>query len=149
MHARVLGVEVLVRSLERGASESWSGFKEKWARTLWSIGLNARRSSLVRASARRYRVGAPIARGASHGTVLVLFTHGSSGQTGCYPSCRPVYDLSYPRGRRICSGTTLRIASSLHRCSTDTSPRSVKCTLRSPRSTAELRVSAHVDLRPS
>ena len=31
-------------------------------------------------AAPRYRVGAPIARGASRRTVLVLFTHGSSGR---------------------------------------------------------------------
>ena len=56
----------------------------------------------------RCRVGAPVAEGPSQGTVLVLFTYGSSGHRVVTPRCRPVYDLSCPSGSASCTGATMR-----------------------------------------
>jgi hypothetical protein len=44
------------------------------------------------------RVGARVAPGTSHRTVLVLFTYGSSGRAVSFPARRPVHDLGLSHG---------------------------------------------------
>ena len=48
------------------------------------------------------RVGAPVARGASHRTGLVLFTSGSSGQQVVTPAAGRLSTSRYPKGSRSC-----------------------------------------------
>ncbi len=48
------------------------------------------------------RVGAPVARGASHRTGLVLFTSGSSGQQVVTPAVGRLSTSRYPKGNRSC-----------------------------------------------
>ena len=53
------------------------------------------------------RVGAPVARGASHGTGLVLFTSGSSGRQVMTPVAGRVSTSRYPRGSKSCPEATM------------------------------------------
>ena len=48
------------------------------------------------------RVGAPVTRGASHRTGLVLFTSGSSGRQVVTPVVGRVSTSRYPKGSKSC-----------------------------------------------
>ena len=110
--------------------------------------------SLLRSSARPAPPssrGPRLPRGPSHRTGLVGRTSGSSGRRG--PGLPPysgagVSTRSYPSPSVSWTGaTTTRDRSSLHRSTSDTSPRSAKYALRSPRSTGEKWLKAHQDRR--
>jgi len=53
------------------------------------------------------RVGAPVARGASHRTGLVPFTSGSSGRWVMTPTAGRLTTSRYPRDNKSCSGASM------------------------------------------
>ena len=53
------------------------------------------------------RVGAPVSRGASHRTGLVLFTSGSSGRWVMTPTAGRLTTSRYPRDSKSCSGASM------------------------------------------
>ena len=53
------------------------------------------------------RVGAPVARGASHRTGLVLITSGSSGRWVMTPTAGRLTTSRYPSGSRNCTEATM------------------------------------------
>lgn len=89
----------------------------------------------------------PSPGGASHGTGQVLFTSGSSGPAVFTPPTG-LTTSPYPSASASWAGATMRWAR-LRQCSaSDTSPRSAKYALRSPRCAAGVCDCAQVDLRP-
>jgi len=91
------------------------------------------------------RVGARVTPGASHGTVRALFAYGSSGWRVITPRHRPVHGLVVPSGRPSCAGALMVAQIFRNRSKSETSPRSAKYALRSPRSTAGLWLNAQMD----
>ena len=92
----------------------------------------------------------PLPGGGSHRTVQVLFTYGSSGQRissrGISTAAGRFSTSPYPRPSVSWAGAT--ICRYRHCSASDTSPRSAKYALRSPRSTAGSWLRAHRDSRP-
>ena len=92
----------------------------------------------------------PLPGGGSHRTVQVLFTYGSSGQRissrGVSTAAGRFSTSPYPRPSVSWAGAT--ICRYRHCSASDTSPRSAKYALRSPRSTAGSWLRAHRDSRP-
>ena len=92
----------------------------------------------------------PLPGGGSHRTVQVLFTYGSSGQRissrGVSTAAGRFSTSPYPRPSVSWAGAT--ICRYRHCSASDTSPRSAKYALRSPRSTAGSWLRAHRASRP-
>ena len=80
-----------------------------------------------------HRVGAPVARGASHRTGFVLFTSGSSGHRVLTPSAGRDTTSRYPSASRSCTGAMRCWNRSFHICSSDTRPFLAKYALSRPR----------------
>ena len=87
----------------------------------------------------------PLRGGASHRTGQVLFTSGSSGRQVVNPAAGRVTTSTYPSASESCTGAAMGWCRARHRSTSETSPRSAKYALRSPRSTAGLWLSAHKD----
>ena len=98
----------------------------------------------------RTRVAGAVARPGSHRTVLVLFTHGSSGRRVVNPAAGRLSTLAYPHSSANCSWVGATISSCQARCrsTSERRPRSAKYRGRSALSTCGTWLSAHRDLRP-
>ena len=96
------------------------------------------------------RVAGTVARPGSHGTVLVLFAHGSSGRRVANPAAGRLATSIYPHSSASCSwaGVTISLCARWCSSTSETSPRSVKNRGRRARSTCGVWLSAHSDLRP-
>jgi len=86
--------------------------------------------------------------GTSHGTGQVLFTSGSSGQRVANPSAGRVTTSPYPNASVSWTGAAMGWGWARSLSTSETSPRSAKYALRSPRSTAGLWLNAQRDCRP-
>jgi hypothetical protein len=70
------------------------------------------------------------------------------GMAGYYSRHRPVHDLMVPGSNISCTGALMAAQVLRKRSSSETSPRSAKYALRSPRSTAGVWDNAQIDWRP-
>ena len=115
-----------------------------------------RRPSSIRARVQHVRrspfcrVAGAVARPGSHRTVLVLFTHGSSGRRVVNPAAGRLSTLAYPHSSANCSWVGATISSCQARCrsTSERRPRWAKYRGRSALSTCGMWLSAHRDLRP-
>jgi hypothetical protein len=76
--------------------------------------------------AMQHRVGAPVPRGASHRTGLVLFTSGSSGRQVMTPAAGRLTTSRYPSGSRSCAGAIRCRAFTFHSSSSENRPCAAK-----------------------
>jgi len=94
------------------------------------------------------RVAGGITPPSSHRTGQVLFTSGSSGRRVMTPVAGRVSTSPYPSTNISCAGAAMGWRRACHMSASETSPRSAKYALRSPRSTAGIWLNFHKELRP-